>query len=97
MILINERKMLKETKKYNKAGKELEAFKVVLKNCKATCFREFKEQFPSADRVGDKEVEVCIDINRNVYRLIIKNYYGEQRTVFKEFLTHDAYMRKYRS
>ena len=97
MDLMNEAKMLKETKRYSAAKKDLDVFRAKLKKCKATCFREFKEAFPSADRVGNKTIEVCIDIRRNEYRLIIENYYDLKRTYFVEFMNHKDYGRKYRS
>lgn len=97
MDLMNEAKMLKETKRYSGAKRDLDVFRAKLKTCKATRFQEFKETFPSADRVGDKAIEVCIDIRGNKYRLIVENFYGPQRTYFVEFLTHKDYDRKYHS
>lgn len=94
---MNEAKMLKETKRYSAAKKDLDVFRAKLKMCLATCFVEFKETFPSADRVGDKSIEVCIDIRGNKYRLIIENYYAPHRCYFVEFLTHKDYDRKYHS
>lgn len=97
MNLMNEAKMLKETKRYSAVKKDLDVFRAKLKKCKATCFQEFKEDFPSADRVGNKAIEVCIDIRGNNYRLIIENFYALQRTYFVKFMNHKDYDRKYRS
>ena len=97
MDMPNEAKMLKETKRFSAAKKDLDVFRAKLKKCTATCFREFKETFPSADRVGDKTIEVCIDICGNNYRLIVENFYALQRTYYVEFMNHKDYGRKYRS
>ena len=88
--------MLKETRRYSEAGKELDSFRSKLQECNAASFREFKEIFPSADRVGDKTLEVCINVRGNMYRLIVENYYDRQETYFVEFLSHKDYERKYR-
>ena len=88
--------MLKETRRYSEARKELDSFRSKLQECNAVSFREFKEFFPSADRVGDKTFEVCINVRGNMYRLIVENYYDEQRTYFVDFLNHKDYERKYR-
>ena len=95
MKLANEAKFLKKTGKYTGANKQLDQFRKKLADCKAKSFTEFKIAFPSADRVGDKDIEVCIDICGNNYRLIVRNYYDLQRTFFKEFLNHKDYDRKY--
>ena len=88
MQLVNEPKMLKETRRYSEAGKELDSFRLKLQECNAANFREFKEFFPSADRVGDKTFEVCINVRGNMYRLIVENYYDSRETYFVEFLSH---------
>jgi mRNA-degrading endonuclease HigB of HigAB toxin-antitoxin module len=97
MDMPNEAKMLKETKRYSAAKKDLDVFREKLKKCTAQSFREFKEAFRSADRVGDKTIEVSIDICGNNYRLIVENFYESQRTYYVEFMTHKDYTRKYSS
>jgi mRNA interferase HigB len=89
--VISKRGLMQKAKKHPEAVAVLDAFYRAARKAEWHGIREVRQDFPSADQVG--EVLIFNVLGGN-YRLIATVHYPTQRLFIKSLLTHKEYDRK---
>jgi mRNA interferase HigB len=89
MTLLGKQKIASFKARYPHARSRLEAWEAEVEEAKWTNPHEMKQQFPSADPVGD--LNTVFNIKGNDYRLWALVDYENQIVVVKEVGTHVEY------
>ena len=88
MHVITRRRLLEFAQEHPDCASALESWYRIMKNTNFNTFRQLRQTFPSADRVGKLTV---FNIGGNKARLIAAIHYSNHRMYIRRILTHAEY------